>query len=130
MARTQEVVASFSPTNVTVTTTSETAAITSDPVKATRRHMRVAVVGLVEITLGTGATALSIRVRRGSGTSGTSVLQIIPDDAAAGDRIVVPILTADTVEDVESVVYTITVAVTGATADSTIENASIFAVSM
>jgi hypothetical protein len=65
----QDAQANYSSTNVNISTTTETVIITSPLVRTYRNSGVVIVIAYVEVTLGTGTTTITHRIRRGSTTS-------------------------------------------------------------
>jgi hypothetical protein len=65
--------AAFSTTSVTLTTTNETVIIASPQLQCPKDISFVNVLARVQLTLGTGTTAVTPRVRRGNTTAGQLV---------------------------------------------------------
>lgn len=109
-------------TDATVTTTTETVAVTISNVTPPRAGVTGVIRGFVEITTGTGTTALTVRVRRGTDTTGAVVGEGNPGQVqvAAGSTEVVDIAVEDALGDVNNASYVVTVQQTGATGNGSI----------
>ena len=79
--------------------------------------------GHVNITTGTAATAVVVKVRRGTDTSGTEVGTAETDTLAAGNKESIPFNVVDTPGDIAGESYVVTVTETSATADGTVNYA-------
>lgn len=134
----QETVSTAS--GVPLVTTAETAAVTSQPVGyggPVGAGYGLAVHGYVNVTAGTGTTAMSIAVRKGAGTGGQLLATADVDTLAAGSSesipyefidsnpIVTPAGTVTGADVAGANLYTVTVAQVGATGNGTINHASI-----
>lgn len=108
--------------NVAVATTTETVAITSPNVRVPLQSARVLVTAWCQLTTGADTTAVTPRIRRGSTTSGTLVGEANAETvkAAAGSTEPIVFTAIDTVSNVDSVAYSLTVQQTGATADGSV----------
>ena len=113
--------------NVTVTTTSETVAVSSGGVKMPRPTARVLIIAWCLMTSGAGTTSITARVRRGTATSGTLVgeanLQSLA--VAAGGNESVFKMVSEARADEESVEYSLTVEQAAATGNGTVLEAAI-----
>lgn len=111
---------------VTVTTTSETAAVTSPAqgISPPTASLGLVVRGNVNFTAGTGATAVTIRVRQGSGITGTLVGNALTVTVAAGSSYDLAFDVVDT-SPVPAQQYTVTVTQTAATGNGTVNQADI-----
>jgi hypothetical protein len=114
----------FSAGSVSVPTTTETAAITSPVLSLPPTPNGVVVRGNVNITAGTAATSVTVRVRQGSGTGGTAVGNAQVVTVAAGLVYDLAIEVEDT-SGPPSAQYTITVQQGAATGNGTINQAEI-----
>lgn len=125
---------------VTLVTTAETAAVTSSPVgygQASGAGFGLAVHGYVNVTAGTGNTAINIAVRKGAGVTGQLLAAADTDGLAAGNSESMPFEFVDTTPTVTpsgtvtgadvagTNVYTVTVQQVGATGNGTINHATI-----
>lgn len=119
--------AQVSGTNVTVTTTAETVAITSDPVNVVGDSGRFIVRGWAKLTTGAGTTAVTPRIRRGTTASGTLLGEANAEQvkAAAGSTEHVEKSAVDDVVGGASLQYVLTVEQAGATGNGTVVEAGI-----
>ena len=116
-----------STANVTLTTTSETAIITSNPLSKKRIGSSYFVVAWAQLTTGTATTTVTPRLRRGTDTSGTVVgeANAITVGAAAGSNETFDDQAQDTPGDVAFQQYTLTLQQASATGNGTSLNACI-----
>lgn len=114
-------------TDVTVTTTTETAVITSQNLTTGSQGDQIALTASCDLTSGTGATTATLRLRRGSGTSGTAIATSDAIDLTAADTTTLAIAATDSPGEVVDATYTLTIAIADATADSTVGRAFISA---
>lgn len=112
-------------TDTPVVTTAETAAVVSDPVSTGSGAEEITINGAVSITTGTGTTAVTLRCRRGSGVAGAVVGETEPVTIGAAASANIPYSFSDTPGEVAGQLYTLTVQQTAASANGTINNASI-----
>lgn len=110
---------------VNVVTTTETVALVTPPVSTTWGGDQIDVEGEINITAGTGTTACVLRIRRGNGITGTVVRAADTDTIAAGSSESFLLQGIDTPGDVAGQVYSLTVQQTAATANGTINGASV-----
>lgn len=125
---------------VTLVTTAETAAVSSQAVgynELTGSGFGLAIHGYVNVTAGTGTTAMTITVRKGVGTGGQTLAASDTDSLAAGASESIPFEFLDTnpavtpsgtvtgADVAPTNQYTVTVAQVGATGNGTINHASI-----
>ena len=103
----------------------ETVVLTSAGVSTPGPNATVELHGVVNITTGTGGTAVVVNVRRGATASGTEVGTATTDTSTAGDKYTIPFSIEDTPGDVAGLVYSVTVTETGASADGTVNYAVI-----
>lgn len=109
--------------DTTVTTTAETVVLTISGVSTGSPDARVAVFGLLSMTHGTGATAVTLRVRRTSLT-GTLVGESNALSVTAGNSSEQNFGVLDTsIGEVAGQSYVLTAQFTGATGNSTITSA-------
>lgn len=104
-------------TNTTVTTTTETVVATLSGLSTRDPGEVVTVTGTVQFTVGTGGTAVTPRIRRGSTASGTVVGEGNPVSATAADTVSVTIQADDVPGEVAGQSYVLTVTQTAATGD-------------
>ena len=71
----QDMQAAYTSTNVTLTTTTENVAVSSPLSRGYRNSAVVVVIGYAEVTLGTGTTAITPRIRRGTAITDTLVTE-------------------------------------------------------
>lgn len=112
-------------TSTTVTTTTETVVATSLPVSTRGASEQVTITGWVDFTSGTGATALTLRVRRGTGITGTLVSNANAQTVTAGNTLDYDLVVVDTPGEVAGQQYVLTVQQTAATGNGTALAASI-----
>lgn len=116
-----------SPATATAVTdggATETVVLTSNGVQSPNAWATISLTGVVTITPGTSATAVVIRVRRGTVT-GTLVGVAETDTLAAAANGIIPFFFVDTPGDVDGIKYVVTVVETGAAANGTVNYASI-----
>jgi hypothetical protein len=114
-------------TDVTLTTTTETGIITSDLVRPNFATSRVLVIAWGQLTLGTGTTGVTPRIRRGSTTSGTLIGEANsePIKTAAGSTEPFFLIASEQIGVVDGVQYTLTLTQAGASANGTALQAGI-----
>lgn len=104
----------------------ETAVITVGPVATGAGSIGVWISGDLQITPGTGTTAMSIRCRRGAGTGGASVdgtTIVLPASAGVNNSFPFNFYdTSNVPEQAGGVQYTITAQATGGTANGTVNS--------
>jgi len=117
----------YSAANVTVTTTTETVAVSSGPVKVPTQTCLVHIRAWAVLTLGIGTTAVTPRIRRGTSTGGTLVSEGNSEaiKTAAGSSEPFHMEVTERRSNEESVEYSLTLQQTGATANGTVLEASI-----
>jgi hypothetical protein len=122
-----EKVVQHSTSDVTVTTTSETVAITSGPVMVPAETCLVHIRAWCQMIAGTGTTAITPRIRRGSTTSGTLVGEgnalVATVSASAANTIMIE--ATEWRQQQNQVEYCLTVQQTAATANGTVQQAVI-----
>lgn len=109
---------------VNIVTTTETVALVTPPVSTTYSSDAIDIEGKINVTAGTGTTAVVLRIRRGNGITGTVVGVADTDTLAAGSSESFPLQGVDTPGDVAGQVYSLTVQQTGATANGTVNSAA------
>lgn len=114
--------ASVSSGNVTMTTTAETIAITSNPLTQERPGVSYLIKAWAQVTTGTNITTMLSKIRRGTTTSGTQVNEsnVITVGAAAGSNEVFTAWAFDTPGDVSAMQYSFTLTQAGADGNGTI----------
>lgn len=105
--------------NTTLTTTTETVVATLNAPTPNRAGVVVTVHGWAQLTAGTGTTAVTARIRRGTTASGDLVAEGNPVSATAGNTADSVIIVDDTPGEVSTLSYVLTLEQTGATADGT-----------
>lgn len=120
----------FTSSNVTVVTTAETAILTTPAMVYDQPSgAGVRISGVVEINpVGTGASVANVRVRQGSGTTGALVGVAEPQNCVAGNSLEVTFDVEDTTRysaQSGGGQYTVTLAMTGATGNTTVSQALI-----
>lgn len=111
-------------TDTTVTTTTETVALTMPAISTPGAGSQVTMEGELNMTAGTAATAVTVRVRRGTGITGTVVGESNPVTVAAGNTVPLPWQVVDTPGEVAGQAYVVTVQQTAATGNGTVLNAA------
>ena len=113
--------------NITLTTTTETVIVTSPKVTLPFHTCRTIILAWGQLTTGTGTTAVTPRIRRGTGTGDPLVGEANAEQikVAAGNTEPFFICVSEFLEGRESVQYSFTLAQAGATADGSCLQASI-----
>ena len=114
----------FSATAVTDGGAVETVVLTTGGIDTTPNQSRVLITGIIAITPGTAATAVVVKVRRGSATTGTEVGTVTSQTGAGGAPRVIPYHVEDAPGEVAGEQYVVTVTETGATANGTVSVAT------
>ncbi|SRR5579864_1090413 len=107
-----------------VVTTTETALATSIPL-STQGARSIYLHGQAVITAGTGATAFTLHIRRGSGTGGADVTTPTQVSATAGSQASYDFTVIDTPGEVAGQQYTLTVKPIGASGNSTVQTCTL-----
>jgi hypothetical protein len=111
----------YNSANQTLTTTSETAVLSSTTfVENQPTGLGVAVAGVFLISAGTATTSITIQVRRGVGTSGTSIYSVTHNIAAATPELVAYGFVDPTLSG--TVQYSLTITQNAATGNGTVSN--------
>ncbi len=111
---------------VTVPTTSETVAATSGPVNADNVETGVALDATIDLSTGVGATAVTIKLERGTSAGGTAISKggtWGPFAVAASTRYSFNVQGVDFPGLVAGQQYVVTVTQTGATGNGTVNTA-------
>jgi len=113
--------------SVTLTTTTETALVSTTGLN-TYPNASVRVECMTIITAGTGTTAITPRIRRGSGTGGALVGNANAVTVTAGNTVVLIAIGEDVPGEVAGQLYTCTAQQTAATGNGTALQSEIWAV--
>ena len=100
----------------------ETVVLTIDGVNTTDVQRQVYIHGSLVIDPGTAATAVVVKVRRGTTVAGVEVGSTETQTAAAGLKRVIPFDAEDIPGEVANESYVVTVTETSATADGTLDS--------
>lgn len=106
----------------------ETVVLTGHSVNTDTVQKTVTLFGVVNVTAGTSATAIVVKVRRGSTTAGVEVGTAETTTAVATDDYSIPFACWDQPGEVAGATYCVTVTETAATADGTVNVASLAAI--
>jgi hypothetical protein len=120
----------FGPVYVTAVTdggATETVIATLSNVSVDTVQKNVNISGFVNITPGTNGVAVILKVRRGTTTSGTEVGTAENSIAVATDKITIPYFVNDQPGPSDGASYVLTSTTTSASADGTVNEASIWA---
>ena len=109
-------------TSVTDGGATETVVLTIGGVETNDVQRTVYVHGSLVIDPGTAATAVVVKVRRGTTTAGTEVGSTETQTGAAGNKRVIPFDASDTPGEVSGQSYVVTIVETAATADGTVDS--------
>lgn len=107
-------------TNTTVTTTTETVALTLPAISTPGPDAAVHIDGSLSMTYGTAATAVTVRVRRGTDATGTLVGEANAETVSAGNTSEQTFDVRDTPGEVAGQTYVVTVQQTAATGNGTV----------
>lgn len=116
------------PVSVTALTdsgTTEKVVLTLTGINTDAVRRTIELHGIVNITTGTTATAVTVRVRRGTTIAGTQIGADITTPAAAGVRTAIPLEAFDTPGELVNGSYVVTVVEVGATANGTVNYAAV-----
>lgn len=119
-------VRSIKPATATAVTDSgatEAVVLVGSPISTTTAEDTISLYGMVDITAGTAATAVVVKIRRGSTTSGAQVGSSITKGVSGGSVHTVPIEVVDHPGLVAGETYCVTVTETSATANGTVSYA-------
>ncbi|KKN00282.1 hypothetical protein LCGC14_1139430 [marine sediment metagenome] len=111
--------------DVTIVTTIEVVAVTSEKIKVTRPTMRALILAWMTVASGTGTTSLTVRIRSGDDASGTLRSEAVDHDTTAGEIHTWMVAAEEDVSGVDEVQYSATVRQTGASANGTVGDATI-----
>ena len=117
-----------SATNVTLTTTSETAIIASGPATVPRETVNVCVIAWAQLTTGTSTSTVTPRIRRGTTTGGTLINEAnaVTIGAAAGSTEQFVAMACEDRAGVATVEYVLTLTQAAADGNGTALQAGIF----
>lgn len=110
-------------TTQTITTTNETVVLTFPGISSSSSQDTVAVQGSLDITAGTAATFVTVRVRRGTGITGTVAGNSDPITVTAGATSNIGFDVADNPGEVAGQPYVVTVQQTAATGNGSVLHA-------
>lgn len=102
-----------------IPTTTETVLATLPPLSSDGQAQSVLLEGVAGFTVGTGTTTVTVRIRRGTGITGTAVASIAGVNVTAGNVVQIPINGVDTPGEVADQQYVLTVQQAAATANGT-----------
>ena len=127
MADVREVELTTQTTDVTLTTTTETAIVNTPEVVVPAQTTRALILAWGQLTTGAGTTAVTPRIRRDTTTAGTLVGEANAEavKAAAGSTEPFFIIASEERADVDRVQYVLTLAQVGATGNGTALQAGI-----
>lgn len=109
----------------TITTTSETIVATAPLINTSKPNGFVWLHGHVNLTLGTGAASLILRVRRGTTVAGTVLGNPVACVVSASTTVRFAIDEIDTYVDSSGIQWVLTAVVGSATANSTVNEAAL-----
>jgi hypothetical protein len=108
----------------TVVTTTETTAVSTNAVRGPYENCKVSVKAQINITTGTGVTAVVARIRRNASNENV-IVQVMNIAAGASTNVTATIMGADAVPDGRDCIYSVTVVQSAATGNGTIQAANI-----
>ena len=114
----EDAVQNSSPT--TVTTTTETTGVTGNFLNPPFGTCKVVLTGFIALTVGTGTTTVTLRIRRNPSGENTIVVNYTLVNVTAGNVVLLPVFGTDALPDGRSVQYAITVQQAGATGNGSI----------
>ncbi len=127
MANVREGVANSSATDVTLVTTTETVIITSDLIALPSETVLVYVLGWAQLTSGAATTTVTPRLRRGAAITspllGEANAETIKTAAGSTEAFIIAL--TETVQNLATVQYSLTLQQAAATGDGTVLQASI-----
>jgi hypothetical protein len=113
------------PAAVTLVTTAETFVAYTGRCEAVAPTMRAIIKAWALITTGAGTTNVSLRIRRGNGLAGAVIVNGPPVALGPATQLDTSLVFAETLQNVESADYSLTVAQTGASGNGVVQMASI-----
>ena len=112
-------------TALAVVTTTEIVCATTAPLAPPRPGIRARLRGLVQLDSGTGTDGVTIRIRRGTTITGTLVSEQIEEETTALLAETWVVSAVDTLGDVATVQYVVTIQQASASANGSVDNATI-----
>ena len=109
----------------TITTTTELVVVTSNGINTGAPGARVMIRAYLNVTTGLGTTGLTVRVRRGTGITGTVVGTAEILTAAASTQYLLALTAVDSPGEVAQQQYVVTVQQAGATGNGTANDGGI-----
>lgn len=100
-----------------IPTTTETVLATSPPLSSDGASQQVNLQAVAGFTAGTGTTSVTVRIRRGSGITGTVVASQAGVQVTAGNTVAIPVGGQDNPGEVADQVYSVTVQQAAASAN-------------
>lgn len=116
-------------TNQTITTTAETIIVTSPQVEIVKDNGFVWIWAAAALLPGTNSTAVALRIRKGTTLTGTIVGNPQAATVTAGNQFNTGYATVDTYALAGNVQYVLTMQLTAASANSTVQEAYILVMS-
>jgi hypothetical protein len=110
----------------TVTSTSETAAVTGNFLNPPFGSCKACVVAVMALTVGTGMTAVAVRVRRNPNAENVIVQAIAGISVTAANTVLLTVTVNDSVPDGRPVQYQITVQQSGGAGNGSLVFSSIY----
>lgn len=111
--------------DITVVTTAEIVAATSEALAPPRAGVRALIKGYVELSTGVGTSAVTARIRRGTGITAPLVSEASTEGATAVEAATWVVTAVETLGDLGTVTYVVTIQQTGASGNGIINNATI-----
>ena len=112
-------------TALAVVTTTEIVCATTAPLAPPRPGISARLRGLVQLDSGTGTDGVTIRIRRGTTITGTLVSEQIEEETTALLAETWVVSAVDTLGDVATVQYVVTIQQASASANGSVDNATI-----
>jgi len=125
MANLKEFLAQTLGAPVTVITTAETDILNSGRIPVALQSNTVLVDAVIEATVGTAGTTLTIKIYRGGDKTGTLVYTSQAFSVAAGNKVNFGVKFSETLQSAGEAQYAITVTVASATGNTTVNAAGI-----
>lgn len=116
------------PSPVTVTTNAETAGAVGNFLNPPFGNAKAVVSGFVVLTVGTGTTALLIRIRRNPNAENVAVFTSTGLNVTPGNVVALAIQAADIIPDGRPVQYSVSVQQGGASGNGTIQQSTVSAI--
>lgn len=127
MSRIRDAIINHSTDDVTLVTTAETVIISSGPAKTPFQTHRVIIKAWAQLTTGTGTTAVTPRIRRGTAVGGALVGEANAEEVKAVAESTEPlfIMVSEERASEESVEYSLTLEQAGASANGSVLQSAI-----